>query len=52
MFDVELGKSEFQKLCEMTDDDGWLDFRVFTGKHEFFQEDHDIKKLVEKIKSE
>lgn len=49
LFDVDLARAEYERLKSMMDPNGWLDFTVFRGTHEFLTHDAPIEKFIDKI---
>ena len=49
LFKVDLAKAEYDRLKTMMNIDGWLDFTVFRGTHEFLTHDAPIEKFIDKI---
>ena len=49
LFGVDFARSEFERMKGMMDIDGWLDFTVFSGTHEFVTTDAPIEKFIKKL---
>lgn len=49
IFDYQKSIREYARVLEICGNDAadWLDFTIFDGDHEFYQEDNHIKKLVQ-----
>ncbi len=54
LFDYQKSMKEYQRLCRMcgNDTEDWLEFTVFDGNHEFYQEDRRIEKFMEYLRRE
>jgi dienelactone hydrolase len=48
LFSWQTGEASYHRLEQLCDHVGidWVDFKLFSGKHEFFSDDEPIKKLV------
>ena len=49
LFGVDFARSEFERMKGMMDIDGWLDFTVFSGAHEFIKDDAVIDKFIDEL---
>ena len=49
LFRADLARAEYDRMKGMTDTDGWLDFTVFSGNHEYVTTDAPIEKFIEKL---
>lgn len=54
LFDYRKSVAEYERIREICKEKGneWLAFKLFDGKHEFYQEDEHIRKLVKCLGSE
>ena len=49
LFKVDYARAEFERMKKMMDTDGWLDFAVFSGAHEFVTDDDIVDKFVKSL---
>jgi len=49
LFDYRKSIKEYERLCRICENDteDWLEFTVFDGNHEFYQEDRHIERLMD-----
>ena len=53
-FDYQKSTREYMRILEICGGNSgdWLEYTVFDGDHEFYKEDHHIKKLIECLRKE